>query len=180
MPHCEMGQSNVPLRRALHYEVVVRFDGVIVWAHAQVALTLSTRIQSPKKPAAAYSGGFGTDTERLKSSLEPLEFPSSDSAVMNRRTNQDRRGAGFAEIDDLFNSRDPASHGEQDRAIAVANLLHQAARAEAPARSHASEIQNQQVSHAAVDRGLGQLTGALGPPGCRRRRFSDFRRTGRD
>ena len=75
--------------------------------------------------------------------FEPLEFARSDSAVMNRRTDQYRRGARIAEIDDLLHSRDPTPHGEQGRGIGLVNLVQQTTRAEAPARTDASKIQNQ-------------------------------------
>jgi hypothetical protein len=103
--------------------------------------------------------------------LEPREIPSSDSAVVNRRTDQNCRSAGVAEIGDLFHSGDPATGGQPYRRIALANLLDQAACAYAQARSHASEIQNQQVPHAAVDRGFGQLARVVSPPGRRCCRF---------
>jgi hypothetical protein len=71
---------------------------------------------------------------------EPLELPRSDSAVVNCRTIQDSRRARIAEFDDLFHSRDPAPRGQRHRAISPANLFDQIARAEATARSTASEI----------------------------------------
>ena len=45
--------------------------------------------------------------------LEPIELPCTDSAVVNRRADQNRAGTGVAEFDDLFRSSDPAPHGDQ-------------------------------------------------------------------
>ena len=82
---------------------------------------------------------------------QPPELPRADPAVVERRADQDRRGAGVSESDHLFDPGDPASDGEHRPADPSGESGPSGPRAQAAAGSHPREIEQEDLAHAAGD-----------------------------
>ena len=112
------------------------------------------------------SGGLVSDA----AVIEPLELPSADPAVVDGRADQDRRGAGITERDDLSIRGDAAADGEPNRRMVVANPSHQVLvprpRPVPTRRDRGAASWRTPHSIAA----LSQLEWIVGRPGCRPRR----------
>ena len=104
------------------------------------------------------------------SAVEPRQLPMTDPAVVERGADQDRRGTGGSQINDLFDPGDSATDTDADAGVSLANPSQQALGAQPSPGSHPGQIEHQDMTHAVLDATCDQFPGILRRPGSRRGR----------